>query len=165
MASATALIASGCVSDECLGNKNALPLAGFYSSFEPQQALVLDSVTICGTGANNSVQTDAMGLSQTYLPFRIDCDSTAFIFRFLDPDAIARPDGSLSFTTDTLIFRYERQPYFVSSACGAMINFRILSVSSTATAIDSVVCPDHVIDNADKENLKIYFRIYPENEP
>ncbi len=41
--------------------------------------------------------------------------------------------------------------------CGASYYYRIEKSDNTGTIIDSVVCPQGYIDNANVENLRIYF--------
>lgn len=76
---------SGCSNDECLDNKNSLPLAGFYSSTTTPASISLDSISIYGIGApGDSVLHDSVrGLSQSYLPFRIDEGTTRYVIRYL----------------------------------------------------------------------------------
>lgn len=147
-------IAAGCSSDDCEGNKNALPLAGFYSSSDPQKAIAVDSLEIIGVGApgNQQIIDDYSPLSQVYLPFRIDSDTTVIALKYMQKN-LAMYDIS-----DTITFRYERIPFFVSSACGAMYYFKIIDIRHTGMALDSVTCPLGTITNAAIENLKFYFK-------
>ena len=146
---------ASCSSDECLENKNSLPLAGFYSSEEEPTAISIDSISILGLGApGDSVLHDSVrDLKESYLPFRIDQESTTYVIRYLQ--------GLLGRyrIADTITFNYNIKPMFVSSACGVVYDYEITSIATTHYVIDSVVCPTGVIDNANKENLKIYFRV------
>ncbi len=148
-------IGAACSNDECLDNKNSLPLAGFYSSSETPQAITLDSLTIFGIGApGDSILHDSVrSLSQSYLPFRIDQGETRYVIRYLS--------GLLGIyrIADTITFRYDIEPWFVSSACGAVYNYKIKDIQTTHNIIDSVTCPGNEITNANIENLKIYFRV------
>lgn len=149
---------SGCASDECLGNKNSLPLAGFYSSAPVPEAVTIDSLTIYGVGApGDSLLHDSVrSLSETYLPFRIDADSTVYVIKYLQ-----KPLGYYG-VADTITFRYDIDPVFVSVACGAMYDYHIRSISHTSYIIDSVTCPTGEITNLNSENIKIYFRVSQE---
>lgn len=148
---------AGCSTDECLDNKNALPLAGFYSSEEPLQAVSLSGLTITGVGSvGDSVVNDRGSISSTYLPFKIDRDSTTFIIDYLGSRLESIADA------DTLTFAYDRVPWFESAACGAMYDFRIREIATTLHAIDSVTCPAGIITNAEGENIRIYFTVIPE---
>jgi len=151
---------SGCSNDECLDNKNSLPLAGFYSSTTTPASISLDSIYIYGIGVpGDSVLHDSVrGLSQSYLPFRIDEGTTRYVIRYLS--GLLGRYG----IADTITFEYDPVPFFVSSACGVSYDYKIKGIESTHYVIDSVTCPEGEITNANKENLKIYFRVATEEE-
>lgn len=156
---ASLFIVSGCVNDECFENKNSLPLAGFYSSDEKPKAITLGYISIYGIGSpGDSILHDSIaGLSQSYLPFRIDEGNTRYVIRYFS----GIPEGVN--VADTITFNYEIIPWFVSSACGAVYNYDMTSITTTHHIIDSVTCPQGVIDNKNAENLKIYFRVNTES--
>lgn len=153
-------IVSGCANSECYDNKNSLPLAGFYSSEEMPQAISVDSLTILGVGApgDSILQDSVRSLSQVYLPFRIDQESTTYEIRYLGGEA-----GILRIS-DFVTFNYEIIPYFVSNACGTIYDYKITSIDYTKNFIDSVTCPTGEITNANTENLKIYFRVQVDDD-
>lgn len=146
---------NSCVTDECYQNKNSLPLAGFYSSEETPRAVSLPWVSIYGLGApgDSVLQDSVRQLSKCYLPFRIDQQSTSYEIRYLGDDT-----GELN-VSDVITFDYEIIPWFVSSACGAIYKYEIKDIRTTHVFIDSVTCPNGVIDNMSGENIRIYFRI------
>ncbi|MDE6791515.1 MAG: hypothetical protein K2J48_00300 [Muribaculaceae bacterium] len=148
-------ITAGCSNSECLDNKNSLPLAGFYSSAEKPQAISIDSLTIEGIDVpGDSILHDSVrSLSSTYLPFRIDKPQTSYRIRYLGGTA-----GKLGIA-DNITFNYEIQPWFVSSACGAIYKYHITSIRHTSNFIDSVVVPGDIITNTPGENIRIYFRV------
>lgn len=144
---------AACSTDECMDNQNSLPLAGFYSSSEKPQQLRVDSVTIYGVGApGDSVLVDCGYVSQLYLPFRIDQEETTYVFRY---DNKAAAELGLE---DRITFRYSIEPRFVSEACGAVYDYKIRQIESTHVFIDTVTCPNGIIDNKAVENLKIFFK-------
>lgn len=155
------MLMSACGNDECFENKNSLPLAGFYSSAAVPQAISLDSISIFGIGApGDSVLHDSVrNLKESYLPFRIDTGQTSYVIRYLQ--------GILGYmeVADTITFNYEIQPWFVSSACGVVYNYRMKDIVTTHHVIDSVTCPGGVINNVNKENIRIYFRVATEEAP
>lgn len=148
----------GCSTNECYDNQNSLPLAGFYSSSERPQAISLDSISILGIGApgDSVLQDSVRSLSQVYLPFRIDQGSTTYEIRYLAGIA-----GMLRIA-DTITFNYDIVPWFVSTACGTIYDYKMTSIETTHNFIDSVICPGGEITNANLENLKIYFRVATE---
>ena len=153
-------VAAGCSTSECYDNQNSLPLAGFYSSQEVPASIALDSITIFGVGApGDSILIDSVrGLSEVYLPFRIDQESTTYAIYYLT--------GLLGqyAVNDIITFNYDILPMFVSSACGTVYYYKMKSIDYTTNIIDSVVCPTGEITNANIENLKIYFRVGEEEE-
>lgn len=146
---------SGCNTTECFDNQNSLPLAGFYSSAPVPQSITLDSISILGIGApgDSILQDSVRGLSQVYLPFRIDQNSTTYEIRYLSGAA------GLFGIYDVITFNYDIVPWFVSTACGTIYDYKITSIETTHNFIDSVTCPLGEITNANIENLKIYFRV------
>ncbi len=159
----TALVAAfiACNNDECYDNRNALPLAGFYAyTTEKEGAVTIDSISVYGIGApGDSILIDsARSVSQVYLPFRIDSDRTTYVIHYLQKAL------NPAFKHDTITFYYDTEARFVSAACGASYLYTIRDIATTHYQIDSVVCPLGYIDNANSQNLKIYFRTPKEGE-
>lgn len=148
----------GCSTSECYDNQNSLPLAGFYSSGENPQPITIDSLSILGIGApgDSILQDSVRELSQVYLPFRIDQNSTTYEIKYLA--------GILGVyrISDFITFNYEIIPKFVSTACGTVYYYKMTSIDYTTNIIDSVACPEGEITNANIENLKIFFRVSEE---
>lgn len=144
---------AGCT-DTCTENKNAVPLAGFYTAGGTQRVDV-DSLEVVGVGApGDSVLSSAsVSKNELYLPFRIDSDTTRYVFRN------TAGEGN---TRDTVTFVYSRTPRFVNVECGASYIFDIRDITSQGLLIDSVTCPNGFIDNTNAENLRIYFAVSPE---
>ncbi len=142
----------GCATSECIDNQSALPYAGFYLSGS-EDKIAVSGLSVVGVDAPNDsllLSTDSKSES-VFLPFRIDNDETSFEFRYnlgegIDP------------VKEIITFRYERQPWFVSAACGAMYNFKITDITFSGLMIDTVSCPGNLITNVNKENIRIYFR-------
>ncbi len=151
----------GCATDECLQNKNALPLAGFYDTAQPDRKISVDSLEVYGVNApgDSVLFPGTQVISQLYLPFRLDSDTTRYVFRYLQKSLQALD------IRDTVTFVYSREPRFVSSACGVSYVFGIEEIKSTGVIIDSVRCPMHEINSMDTENLHIYFRVATEETP
>lgn len=142
-----------CTSDGCLDNQSSIPLAGFYSA-ETNEIATLDSIEIYGIGATGDSLLTTIGTStqQAYLPFRSTIDSTCFCVHY------GYTDLSSASINDTICFNYNSTPYFASEECGAMYNYKITSVQYTRHIIDSIAIIDSLINNADIERIKIYFR-------
>lgn len=144
------LLFHSCGSDDCEGNHSALPLAGFYSSDTSSTPISIIGLSVEGENAPNDsiLLNNAVGVSQCYLPLRIDEDNTTYSF------SIAA--DSVTTYRSNVTFYYDVEPYFVSAACGAVYNYRIKKISCEGNLIDSVVCPGNLITNANIENLRIY---------
>lgn len=154
-------IAAACSNSECFDNKNSLPLAGFYSSDSVPKKLTLQNISIFGLGApgDSILQDNVSGLNQSYLPFRIDQPSSTYVIKYLS--GLLGEYG----IADTITFNYEIIPWFVSSACGVVYNYKMTDIVTTHNIIDSVTCPVGTITNADMENIHIYFRVNESDEP
>ena len=152
------VISSGCSTNECYDNKNSLPLAGFYSSERVPRQIAIDSISVYGIGVpgDSILQDSVRNLSQCYLPFRIDEGNTTYVIQYLSGDL-----GRYRIS-DTIRFNYDIVPWFVSSACGVIYDYKMTSIETTHNLIDSVTCPDGEITNANKENLRIYFKVAQE---
>lgn len=150
-----ALLVASC-SDTCSENKNALPLAGFYPSGGTEK-ISLDSLGVTGVGipGDSALSEGGTRIDRLYLPFRIDSDTTRYVFRDAHLYGGAR---------DTVTFIYSRTPRFVNVECGVSYIFGIRSITSQGVLIDSVTCPTGFIDNSNLENLKIYFAVTEEGE-
>lgn len=152
----SALCLSSCAGNDCLDNKSALPFAGLYAS-GTLQSLSVSDLTIYGIGApGDSVLYQSATLKNVYLPFRIDTDETRYVFRY-DIFASEETDPA-EIPSDTITFRYTRQPWFNNAACGATYNFELTDISWTSFVIDSISAVEAVITNKNIENLKIFFR-------
>ncbi len=151
-----AAIMAACSTDGCLNNQNSLPLAGFYSS-TTHSAISIDSIDISGVGAPHDSLLHSSGttVSEIYLPFRSNENSTSFCFHYTERH-ISSPA-----LNDTLTFRYTSEPYFASEECGAMYRFRINHFDYTRHLIDSVAVADSLITNTDIQRIHIYMRTQP----
>lgn len=137
--------------DTCAENQNALPLGGFYLAGDStNQKIRVDSLSIAGIGApGDSILSAATELkSEIYLPFRIDSDTTGYVFT-------RRAGGTTS--ESRVEFIYSRTPRFVSVECGVSYVFGIRKIECTGNLIDSIVCPAGYINSNNVENLRIYF--------
>lgn len=152
-AAVAAVIISACSTTGCLDNQSAIPLAEFCSS-STGAAIVLSNVVIRGVGApgDSAIFASSASASKVYLPMRSTKESTSWSIHYAQP-GIDDPANN-----DTVTFRYESEPYFASSECGAMYNYRITQVSYTTHLIDSVIIVDSLITNIDRTYIRFYFR-------
>lgn len=142
------IIIAAC-SNECYDNRNALPNAKFVIIEEGnEQEVRLDSVIVYGIGApGDSILWEGASMTSLYLPFRIDSDTTKYVF---NPARTA--------VYDTVTFIYSRIPRFVSAECGVSYIFKMKDIVNSGVLIDSVVCPLGEITNIASENIIFYMR-------
>lgn len=145
--------ASSCNSSGCTDNQNSLPYAGFYS-WPDGKAISIKSLEVTGIGAPDDTPLYSSGenLSNIYLPLRSEMSTTSYCFHYTQPGL---DDDAYN---DTLTFNYSSHPYFASEECGAMLTYKIKSLTYTRHLIESVEITDSLITNTDLERLKIYFR-------
>lgn len=149
----TGIATAASCSDTCDENKNALPIAGFYySGSASTDAITMDSleITVIGAPGDSALSAASVSKNEIYLPFRIDSDTTSYVF--ID----RHYQGGLR---DTVTFIYTRTPRVASLECGVSYIFDIQSIVAQGVLIDSVICPNGFIDNSGIQNLKIYFDI------
>lgn len=155
------MLLAACGTEECLDNKNSLPLAGFYASGWGDQQIQVDSISLMGIGApgDSLILDNARNVSQVFLPFRIDENRTDFRLYY---DFAKSQEGRVPY--DDISFEYDIDPWFVSAACGAIYKYKIRNISHTNLLIDSISCPGGVIDNVTGVNINIYFRVNLQEE-
>lgn len=155
MAACLLPLIQGCNTAGCSDNHSALPLMGFYD-YATGQSMSLDFLDMHGVGAPGDSLLIHAGerVSQIYLPFRSDSEVSAFCLHYDYPSQ----DLDLPELNDTITIRYDVQPYFASSECGAMYSYRIRSCTFTRHLIDNVVIADSMITNIERERIMVYFR-------
>lgn len=151
-----ALLVLGACGSECYENQNSLPLAKFrYVQDSVPVDCGMDSLKVYGLGTpNDSVLWDGGQTQQLYLPFRVDQDTTIYVFEHT----------RVSEARDTATFVYERAPQFVSAECGVSLVYRMKSITTTGPFIDSITCPNGEITNKNVSNLVIYLHHESEEE-
>lgn len=149
----TAPLFTGCNTQGCTDNRSALLLTGFYA-IETRKAITIDSLEIGGFDAPNDslLVTAKEKISQFYIPLRSQYTSTTFNIHYAQK-ALNNPN-----LDDQITFEYTTEPYFAGEECGAMYRYHIHKLQYTKHIIDSIALPDSLIDNANVERMKIFFR-------
>lgn len=147
-----ALVAA-CNTSGCTDNRSSLLIAGYYSS-QTMKALSVDSLEIGGVGApdDSLLVTETERTGEIYLPLKSSATSLAFFIRY---KSRALDDPRLY---DTLRFEYTGEPYFASEECGAVYRYHISRFNYTRHLIDSIALADSLVDNADVQRMRIFFR-------
>ena len=127
-----------CNTAGCTDNRSSLLLTGFYSS-TTLLAISVDSLELGGVGAPN----DSLRSRDTETSFYLHYASKTLNDPAFD---------------DVIILRYTSEPYFASEECGAMYRYHIHELRYTRHLIDSIALPDSLINNANVERMKIFFR-------
>ena len=136
-----------CGDDSCYDNGSSLPLATFYVG---ASQTTVTGLTIMGIDApGDSLLADSTSLQEIYLPLRASVGSTSF--------AITRWINSEVAVYDTMTFSYDAIPFFHSTECGAMYNFRLKHVGHTSNGIDSIVMLTTTVTNSNSPAMRIYF--------
>ena len=148
-----AMFIAACSSSGCLENGSTLPLAGLYSS-STGNAISIDSLEVRGIGApgDSVLLSPSRGVSSIYMPFRADYESVSWVFSVASR-ALNYPE-----LYDTITFGYTTIPYFAGADCGALYIYRVNTISTTRHLIDSVIVSDSLFTNADREQIRIYYR-------
>lgn len=156
---AVSVAMTSCNSTGCTENRNAIPLAEFFSSGE-EVSIALDSLEIVGVNAPADSVLSAPGqqISQVYLPMRPTKSTTAWSFAYKWK---ALDDPRLN---DTVTFDYTAIPYFTSEECGATYRYKIDGLDYTRHIIDSVAVVDSLITNIDKVYIRIFFKVSDSDE-
>jgi len=105
----------------------------------------LPKVTVYAFG-KDSIYRKQRGLNG--MQFSLDrlADSARFYFQ-TDSTAVA----------DTLIFRYKRQPKFISAGCGVILTYSIDTVLYTKNKIKTLVVNQHIVTTGNETNLTLIF--------
>ncbi|MGX5820234.1 DUF6452 family protein [Chitinophaga lutea] len=116
----------------------------FRDSTDMNHDTTFRAVTLYAFGKDSIYRNSAVGGIQ----FQLDrnADSSRFQFR---TDTLAVPD--------TLIFRYKRQPHFVSAGCGVVMYFNIDTIVATRHVIKSVTINQPAITTGNETNFTLHF--------
>lgn len=179
-----AQILSSCDSEDCVLTTNSYCYFGFCDSVG-QQVKLSDSITVCSYSRESDTvyiyynQTDTI-VSQTpidtllengyQLSFQKERIMNILINRMYGAESIQLP---LSYSAredtfflmysqrliDTLWVKHQNIPYFTSMECGSVMHYTLLDIQSTNHLIDSIKILNPNINNALKENVKIYYTV------
>lgn len=112
---------------------------------EQEKDLTLPKVTLLAFN-KDTIYTRQTGLSGIQFSLDRTADSSRFYFQ-TDSTAVA----------DTIIFRYKRQPKFISAGCGVVMTYAIDSVVYTKNVIKAIVIKQHIVTTGNETNLLFNF--------
>lgn len=126
--------------------RTELRLRFIYVKDQRERDTTMPKVTLYALGrVNDSIYRKA-GISSMQFPLDRTVDSSRFYFQ-TDTARIA----------DTLIFRYQRQPHFVSAGCGFATYFALDTVISTNNVVKSVTINNKQVTTANEQNITLNF--------
>ncbi len=104
----------------------------------------VDLSELKGLGREDSLlYSNRPNIRSLSLPMNGMSEETGFIFVFEEH-------------IDTVWFRYEVVPFFLSQECGFILNFELTEALHTTAGIDSVVIVTRKITSFDDKNIRIY---------
>lgn len=107
------------------------------------RAVSIDSVSVWGVGSDSLVCSNKK-ISELALQLKPNADETKYVFKAVG--------GGHEFT-DTITFKYERQPWFQSMDCGCMVFSTIDTCLTTGSIFKSATIVERKVDNKGNKNV------------
>lgn len=139
----TMVLIPACSSESCDEPYDALVNISLRSDAAPEIGRI-DSITVYGTGMEESVLYDTLSLSLLELPLFPGAESLSYIIRH----------GSL---TDTVTIEYTSEMQFISKACGYSFFYTIRGVNYTTHSINRILIINDYITPGYEENLRAFY--------
>lgn len=112
---------------------------------EQEKDITLPKVTLFAFN-KDSIYRKQTGLGGVQFSLDRTADSSRFYFQ---TDSTA--------TADTIIFRYKRQPKFISAGCGVAMTYAIDTILYTKNVIKTIVVKQHIVTTGNETNLTFNF--------
>lgn len=147
-----ASIVSSCSEDEDC-SMNARPMMGCtLYTIDPETNQVvndtLDSLTITAFGTDSVILNNQKKVHVLSLPLRYTADSTVMVFHY---------SKEPRFRKDTIVFRQNNTPYFLSMDCGYQMKQRINGGSYSRYWLDSIFINQAEVSIYGTENIKLFY--------
>lgn len=127
----------------CLSNQHAVQVSLYSARSATDKDTSLTSASVIGVEMPDSVYKNTT-IQELFLPLSFTSDTTAFVIH-------------TNTLRDTVWFSHTKELYYISRECGFSFNFKMDSVWTTQTFIDSVAINyDEINYNESAENVKIY---------
>lgn len=117
----------------------------FRDATDMERDTVFPKLTVYAFG-KDTIYRQQPGLQGMQFSLDRTADSSRFYFQ-TDSSAVA----------DTLIFRYRRQPHFVSAGCGVVMYYNLDTVVSTQNVIKRVQINQPAITTTNEKNITLHF--------
>lgn len=157
-ATATAIVAASCTSNDCPLNNTVSLICGFYNSNDGSAISIGNTLTV--TLRDSIILNRSIGASTIALPMSYSAETDTLVFVYSPVDSIAG-------ISDTLTLSKTNQAHFISLECGTKVFHTITAVNHTLRtadkihryAIDSIVVSNPNVNFDGQENLKIYYTV------
>lgn len=152
------LLASCEKDDICVDGDTPLLVVGFFDTDDPDEPKTVPSLRITELILNEQINTipdRASNLDSIGVPLRIDEVATQFAFIANSADDPITGDelGDI----DTVTIAYQPEEVFISRACGFVVQFNGLTVSTnTSNWIDSIHVVQPRIENSNAIHVKLF---------
>ena len=152
-------IASCAEDDDCSGNARHMVTANIKQIYSNDSASweipdTLDILTVYAMGTDSIIINDKTSASSLSLPLRTNVEETTLVFSYTYHAGDTLPQH---YDKDTIVFRHNNTPYFLTLDCNFVVKQVITGVSYTTNVLDSIVIvnPTAALDGT--ENIKIYY--------
>jgi hypothetical protein len=137
------LVAS-CTPESCTGETTSFVNISFYKK-ESNKLTAPDSVTVFGAGRDTlKIYSNAANLTSIKLPLDASSGSCDFVLK-------------INGTKDSLKFFYTTYPHLISKECGITFFYKLDSLYSGSSAIDTVLIKNKNITTFNEENIRIIY--------
>ena len=127
----------------CLSNQHAVQVSLYSARSSIDSDTSLTSASVIGVEMLDSVYNNTT-IQELFLPLSFTSDTTVFMIQ-------------TNTLRDTVWFSHTKELYYISRECGFSFTFKLDSVWTTHTFIDSVaIYYDEIKYNESVENVKIY---------
>jgi hypothetical protein len=135
---------TSCTPEPCTGETTSFVNISFYKK-ENNKLTAPDSITVFGAGRDTAkIYSNATKLTSIMLPLDASAGSCSFILK-------------INGITDSLRFFYTTWPHLISKECGITFFYKLDSLYSGSSAIDTVLIKNKNITTFNEENIRIIY--------
>lgn len=155
----TGIVCSCAEDDDCSGNARQMLTANILTVISTDSAqwetpYTLDVLNIYAFGTDSIIDNDDTNVSSLSLPLRTNVEETTLVFSYVLRSEDTSPQN---YDKDTIVFRHENTPYFLTLDCNFVVKQRLTDLQYTTHVLDSIVIVNPTASNDGTENIKIYY--------
>mgnify|MGYP006916117661 FL=1 len=155
----TGIVCSCAEDDDCSGNARQMLTANILTVISTDSAqwetpYTLDVLNIYAFGTDSIIDNDDTNVSSLSLPLRTNVEETTLVFSYVLRSEDTSPQD---YDKDTIVFRHENTPYFLTLDCNFVVKQRLTDLQYTTHVLDSIVIVNPTASNDGTENIKIYY--------